>query len=294
MLAVNCALVLRRHFSVVLGLHSRNVSIRHVSDANISLSSSEMLKKHLVEIKPDVVIHTAGMTNVDGCEKYPERAFEINRDIAENVATACCQLGIKLCHISTDHLYAGDKSFMTEQDDIHPLNIYAESKAAGEQRVLSTDPSSLVIRTNFFGWGTRYRKSFSDFIFSSLKSGETVTLYKDIFFTPVLIERLCVILVKLIKSDARGIYNVTGDERVSKYDFGLRLADYFELDDSLVCEGYSGQLNANDVIQRPLDMSLCNNKTSMFIGETVGGLTDFFLNLKRQKKTGVYEELRLL
>ena len=95
-------------------------------------------------------------------------------------------------------------------------------------------PSALVIRTNFFGWGPPHRPSFSDFVINSLTLGKRVGLFSDVFFTPLLIQLLVEEVHELIDLDLAGIYNVVGDERLSKFDFGRQIANFVDLDSSLI------------------------------------------------------------
>src|SRR5205823_2508498 len=123
------------------------------------------------ELAPDVVVHAAGLTNVDRCEQYPVLSRRANAEIARNVAIAVAHSRAKLVHISSDHLFSGERSFYREDDPTQPLNEYGRSKVAAEEWVLQACPSALVIRTNFFGWGHCLRQSFSDWIIINLRAG---------------------------------------------------------------------------------------------------------------------------
>ena len=80
----------------------------------------------------------------------------------KKLAQISLETGSKLIHISTDHLYDGTKDIYTEDDLVSPLNVYGKTKAQAENEVLSINPKALIVRTNFYGWGLSYRKSFSD------------------------------------------------------------------------------------------------------------------------------------
>jgi dTDP-4-dehydrorhamnose reductase len=93
---------------------------------------------------------------------------------------ACKEQSIKLVYISTDHLVSGVKPLVTEEEPVSPMNRYAQTKSEAENRVLAISKENLAIRTNFYGWGTSYRDSFSDFIISNLRKGKTFH-YSKIF-----------------------------------------------------------------------------------------------------------------
>jgi dTDP-4-dehydrorhamnose reductase len=234
----------------------------------------------LAKNKIDVVVHTAGITNVEFCEKNPQYVYNVNSVLSENIAIASQSLHISLIHISTDHLFSGNNLLVNEEQEICPLNEYASSKAEAERLVLKNCKDVLIIRTNFYGWGPNYRQSFSDFLLSSLKNGENLYLFTDVFFTPIIIERLVNVTHLLLKNGEKGIFNVVGDERISKYTFGKKLARFFGLNLNLI-----KPINFADkegLVQRPLDMSMSNNKVSTALNFNLGGLEEHFEIMKKQ------------
>lgn len=292
LLAVNWALSVRENYSVILGLHRRKLEIRGVKSQFVNLESVSDLVSTLEKIKPQILIHTAALTNVDKCEENPELALHVNVDLADNVACACARLDIPLVHISSDHLYAGEIPYAGEKTLINPVNVYALTKAEAESRVLDAHPESLVIRTNFYGWGTNYRHSFSDLILRALRKGNKLTLFEDVYYTPILIEILVEAIHELNNIGACGIYNVVGDERVSKHSFGMQLANEFGLDANLINHG---QISDNkSLAQRPRDMSLSNKKACEKLGRKLGRVGEHLAKLKRQEKTGHAELLQSL
>jgi dTDP-4-dehydrorhamnose reductase len=258
LLALNSAVYLRNDYEVYLGLHSRIINLEGVHTCILDLENEQALEKELIRIKPDILINAAGMTNVEECELKPNEADNINAVVPGVLARLSKKLNIYFVHISTDHLFDGTKSFQTEEDTISPLNEYGKSKAKGEQEVLKNNNEALIVRTNFFGWGTSYRQSFSDFIVYSLRQEKKITLFENVYYTPILIQTLIDQIQLLIKDKIKGIINIVSDERVSKYDFGILIAELFGLDKSLIEKG--SIKNNKSLIQRPSDMSLSNFK----------------------------------
>jgi dTDP-4-dehydrorhamnose reductase len=284
LLAVNWALLMRERCDIVLGLHKRKISLDGVNTRTVSLETEEAILKVFRDSCPDIVIHTAGITSVEECENNPERAHSVNVKLAENVAHACKNLDIPLVHISTDHLFSGNLQFVNETTPPSPLNIYAHTKAKSEVKVLKAYPDALIIRTNFFGWGMSYRKSFSDKIISSLRKKKQIILFDDIFYTPIAIEVLVDTIHQLLDKKANGIFNVVGDERLSKHQFGEIVAELFHLDHELITAGNSSA-NCN-LIHRPKDMSLSNEKVCHLLGRKLGGVADHVHRLIKQEKNG--------
>ena len=234
LLAVNWAICRRQKDNIWLGLHQRIIQIPFTNSVFIDLNSSVSIAKLIRKISPDLVIHTASITNVEKCESTEKLAWKVNRDYAQKVAKATYANGVKLIHISTDHLFDGKASFRTENDTPKPLNVYGASKYAAEIAVASENPNALILRLNFFGWGPSYRSSFSDWILTSLRFKKRIFLYDNVIFSPLYVTEIVDAAHKLLALGAAGVYNVTSTEAISKYDFGLKLANRFGLEKNLI------------------------------------------------------------
>ena len=287
LLGLNWGRCKRDDFDVTLGIHKRTFNLYGVTTAifNIDILADVLLK--FSELKPDIVIHTAGLTNVEKCELNPDLAQHVNVTLASNVSTACEVLGIKLVHISTDHLFDGKKTFSTENCPVSPMNVYAKTKEEAERVVRTRNTKSLVIRTNFYGWGTYYRHSFSDDIITALEAKKEIFIFDDVFYTPILAETLIQAVHELILLNAEGVFHVVGDQRISKYSFALSIAKRFNLDSSKIIP--SQITNKRNLTQRPRDMSLDNQKVCKMLDRRLGGLEADLERLHAQKKDWLLE-----
>lgn len=291
LLALNWAIRMRDTFNVILCIHEQEIKLAGVTIVKLNLDEVDQIKKVFEQIQPYVVIHTAGLTSVEVCEKNPMLAEHVNVNIARNVALATAQLGIKLVQISTDHLFAGDQSFKSEDDIVHPCNIYAETKAKAEQAV-QVNTEVLIIRTNFYGWGPSYRSSFSDVIINSLNAGKEIVLFENVFYTPILVEPLVDAVHDLINMNANGVFNVVSSTRVSKYQFGIMLAKRFAFDENLIKKGLLED-NIN-LVKRPLDMSLSNLKLMNTLGRNIVSLEEQIEILYNQSLYRLNSEIKSL
>jgi dTDP-4-dehydrorhamnose reductase len=292
LLALNWAVFVRDNYNVVLGLHERHIQLPGITSIVINLDSVSDFELILKKLNPVAVIHTAGLTSVEACEANPEIAKYINVSIAENVAKATSSLGIKMVQISTDHLFAGEESFAGETQPIAPCNIYGATKAEAELVVLKANPKALVVRTNFYGWGPAYRVSFSDLIISKLRSKKEVTLFEDVYYSPILAETLIDKVHELMDSGAEGIFNVVSSERISKYSFGQLIARYFELDSKYIIKGL---IKDNPgLVKRPKDMSLSNSKVSQILNKKFDSIDDQIIRLREQETLGLITEIKNL
>ena len=240
---------------VIIGIHNRPTELVGFNTVSIKFNN---LENQLRELDIETVINCIGYTNIENCEISPEKANEINVELPSLVSQVCKSLSIKLVHISTDHLFDGKIKNCNETTKVVPLNVYAKTKYEGEAKVLEINPDALVIRTNFYAFGPSYKKSFSDFIIDNLKLKRKIYLFSDVYYNPILVSELARAIEKLIEKKCSGIYNVVSDERISKLDFGLKIANVFSLDKKLI-DSYSIS-SRNDLVDRPSEMSLSNSK----------------------------------
>ena len=257
LLAVNWALCRRNEDEVWLGLHRRVINIPATNTVMVGLLSESNIDGLIRKVSPDLIIHTAGIADVDKCEAHAETAWRVNADYAGKIAKAASATNKKLIHISTDHLFDGKTPFMTENNVPNPLNTYGASKFAAERLISAENPDALILRVNFFGWGPNYRSSFSDWILTSLWQNQRITLYDNVIFCPLYVTEIVNAAHLLLASGSTGIFNLASSDAISKYNFGIKLADQFNLDKNLIDRG---SYDEKKEIARPLDMSLNNRK----------------------------------
>lgn len=290
LLALNWACRMRHQLDVILGTHRQRVNLEGARSVALDLESPDHLSRQLQALAPTLVIHTAGMTRVEQCEQQPRDAEHANAGLARNVAIATHALGIKLVHISTDHLFSGSRSRVTEEELPEPLNVYARTKLQAEKWVREANPKTLIVRTNFFGWGHLYRQSFSDWIITSLRSGRRITMFENVYFTPILADSLAFVTHAMVAKEISGVLNIAGDERFSKYDFAICVAERFRLPKALVVRGRMDDLKPP--VRRPHDMSLDNTKVSGLLGRPLGKVDEFLEELYEQEQQGRTTELQ--
>lgn len=260
LLGFNLALQYREQHTLKLITHTTRLALPNtqIELADFSHCSVQHEPRLLSLLEADLVINAAGLADVNGCEQNPNKAHCLNVDMANNIAKLTHKLGVKLMHISTDHLFDGCSAYYTEECALAPKNVYAATKQLAEQLTLENNPSAAVLRTNFYGWGTSHKRSFSDWIIDSLLAQKNIQCYTDVFFTPLFINQVGEAVLSLHEKNASGIYHVAANERLSKYEFSQHIARLFELNTELITPAkYATQANQ---ILRPLDMSLANNK----------------------------------
>jgi dTDP-4-dehydrorhamnose reductase len=178
---------------------------------------------------PDVVIHSAAMTNVDACERDPVVARGLHEEATEVLADYCARRGAQLIYISTDAVFNGrKKGSYVETDATAPLNLYGQTKLAGEHRALACS-RGLVLRTNIFGWRPRRHDSFGEWVLDALRSGTPLTMFTDVFFTPIATVLLARTIESCMTKDVSGLFHAGGAEAISKFEFACRVAAAYGL-----------------------------------------------------------------
>ncbi len=289
LLALNWAYLIRNTHQVYLGIHDRKACLLGTNTMPLVLNDINKLIKQVDNIQPNLIINTTGLTNVEACESNPILAKHVNIELATNIAYVAKELNIPLVHISTDHLFSGLNKNESEISEPCPVNEYGKSKLAGERQVLELNSSALILRTNFYGWGSSFKQSFSDWIIYQLRAGIKINLFNDVFYTPILISNFVNVAHQLINKSAAGIYNLVGSERLSKYDFAVNVARVFNLPEDLLLE--SSINDAKHLVMRPRDMSLSNLKLKNELGCDIPDTISSLRELLSQEQNGISNEI---
>ena len=202
---------------------------------SVELADRGQVAQALEASRPDVVVHTASMTEVDACEKDPDLAFACNVEAPANVARAARKLGAHLVHVSTDYVFDGDAGPYTEDDVPNPRGVYALTKHMGEQAVRVFAGSYAIARTAVvYGWPPAGRPNFGAWLVGALSKGEKVKLFEDQFVSPSLALSVAEMLAELAERRLAGVWNTCGGEVVDRVSFGRALCAELGFDASLL------------------------------------------------------------
>lgn len=203
--------------------------------------------------QPDLLIHCAAMADVDGCERDPARAELYNAGMTRRLAQAVSPKCLFL-YISTDGLFQGDRPLVNEETPPQPRTVYGKTKLQGELEVRLATKNHLILRTNFFGWSSGRKKTAGEWLHHALKEGSPITLFEDFHFTPIYVVDFLERLEALLESGHRGVVHLCGRDRVSKLEFGTRMAELAGFPKTGIRRG---SIRAAGLLaDRPADMSL--------------------------------------
>src|SRR2546425_9742987 len=177
-----------------------------------------MLGEKVAAQRPDLVIHAAGYTDVDGCERDPEIAFAVNAQGTRRVAEGAAKAGAKLLYLSTDYVFDGKKTVpYTERDPVNPLNVYGRSKLAGEEETLKGCRGTLVLRTSWLY--SVHGNNFVKTILSLAVTQPEVRVVEDQRGSPTYARHLAQVIAGLIRSDVTGVIHAGGEGEGSRDEF---------------------------------------------------------------------------
>jgi dTDP-4-dehydrorhamnose reductase len=248
-------------------IHEHGIGDPAIREVRADLADGDAVARLVAGSGARIIVHTAGLTDVDGCEAHPDDARRLHVDATANLARAAQRAGARFIHISTDHLWDGARAMVDEETPTAPVNVYARTKRDGEIAAMAECRDALVLRTNIFGRGRPWRPSFSDWIERGLRERRTLTMFTDVYFTPIAMELLCPIIAEMAQRGASGLYHAAGGERLSKYDFARRLADAFGYDPAPIVPVSVGDVALT--APRPNDMSLATDKIARFLGRSM-------------------------
>jgi len=248
----------------------------------LDIRDEKMVRSVFQTVRPRLVIHTAALADVDYCEEHPKEARAINVDGTENVTKASQKIGARLIHISTDSVFDGEKGMYREEDTPSPVNVYGRTKLEGEKRVLDLSFDSIIIRTAFYGRSLHGGTSLAEWVITSLRDGNSIPGFTDVFFSPLFLGDLIEIIMKMYRQDISGVYHVGSREGCSKYHFGVKLAESCGLDATKIRP--SSITEAGLKAPRPRNLSLDVTKLSHTLGISLSSVEEGIKRFKIEER----------
>jgi len=178
--------------------------------------------QRIIELQPQIIIHTAAYTDVDGCEKNQELAWGVNSSGTRNIAIAAEELNAKLFYISTDYVFDGlKKEAYLETDVPNPVNIYGKSKLTGENFIQDICSKHFIIRTSSLY--SKTGRNFVNTILELAKVKEELRVVDDQIGSPTYAMDLANVVKDLIPLENNGIYHASGEGECSWYEFAIEI-----------------------------------------------------------------------
>jgi dTDP-4-dehydrorhamnose reductase len=205
----------------------------------VDVRDADVVNRLFDEFQPDTVIHTAALMTGD-------KMLSVNADGSRNIARAAARLHARLIHLSSDVIFDGEHAPYDERAAPDPISPYAESKARAEFAVREECPRAVIIRTSLiYGFDPLDPRT------RQVLNGEMPRLFTDEYRCPIFVDDLADALLELAENDFAGIINIAGAQRLSRNEFGVKMANAFH-----AAPRFEPALSASYPNRRPRDCTL--------------------------------------
>ncbi|MBN8589728.1 MAG: dTDP-4-dehydrorhamnose reductase [Rhodothermia bacterium] len=264
-----------------------NSKLRHKSCGYVpmDITDAEELRHIFTDFAPDVVINTAAMTMVDDCETQRDQCWQLNVTAVEQIVRLCKTFGSRLIHLSTDFIFDGELGPYAENARPNPLSYYGRSKLASENVIRSLQPNQwVIVRTVLvYGIGLKLtRPNIATWLIRQLDMQKPVKLVTDQWRTPTYVHDLADGIERLIRFRKSGVWNLSGREMMTVYDFGKTIARTLGYDEGLI-----SPTDSSGFIQpakRPLKTGLLILKAESEIGYKPHTIPKNILDLMKREE----------
>jgi len=276
--------------TLIGAVNEQGLARQHFELVCCDLSQKSAATRLVEHARPDVIIHAAALANLEACEKNPGLALRLNTDLPGELAGVSRRKGIRLVHISTDAVFDGERGQYEEGEDAHPLNVYARTKLDGETVVHEENPAAIIARVNFFGFSPSGQRSLAEHFVFTLAARKPVLGFTDVYFCPLYVHHLAETLMEMVERDLHGLYHVVGGDPLSKYEFGMRIARQFGLDEGLIqpVSWREGGL----VAARSPNLTLVTRKLTTALGHALPAIEEGIRHFKSDYDTGLHLRLQ--
>ncbi|QNM85941.1 SDR family oxidoreductase [Polaribacter pectinis] len=235
---------------------------------SIDITKEESFKEELLQVKPDFIINTAAMTNVDACENNKQECDALNIDVVKTLVKVSEEINTHIIHISTDFIFDGKKGYYKETDTPNPLSYYGLSKLKSEEVLTNSRIDFTVLRT-ILVYGKVFDMSRSNIVLwvkQMLEDKKEINIVDDQYRTPTYVEDLAIACKISMDKKAIGIFNISSNTLLSVYEIAQQIADTFGLDKSFIKPISTSTLN--QTAPRPaktgFNLSKTNNELNFY------------------------------
>lgn len=292
LLGNNLAAYLREK-NLVMGTYSSHpVSIPGVRTLGLNLLDYLETRALVTTFHPDVLINCASRTDVDLIEKEKEEAWQANVLTTRVLLDSLRDMETKFIHISTDSVYSGERGPYKEDMKTNPCNWYGETKLESE-RLVSMRDGSLILRTNLYGWNIQDKQSLAEWFLKRFQNGQQIKGFSDARFSSIYTFLFADIIGKCVERGLKGTYNCACHDSWTKFEFGQRLADTFDLNPGHIVPVKISEAGLR--ARRGKNLSLDVTMLEQALGEKLPSMTEslhmFFQDWKRGVPTTIKKRI---
>lgn len=212
---------------------------------DLDVCDGDRLRAVIAEHRPQAIINTAAMTNVDACEHDPEGCRKLNIEAVAALVSLCEEFGVHLIHLSTDFIFDGETGPYAEDDRPNPLSLYGQSKLDAENIIRQSTCKWAILRT-ILVYGVVADMSRSNIVLwakGALEKGQPLSVVNDQWRMPTLAEDLAEACILAATKEADGIFHISGEDFFAIHELVAAVADFWKLDKTLIREVSSTTLS---------------------------------------------------
>ena len=251
---------------------TRPISITGANLEQVDLTDHASVARTLKRLQPELIVHCAAATNVEWCEKNPERAKAINEDATLFLVEQASEMGAKFVFTSTDSVFDGINGNYSEADKPRPLNTYAEGKVRTEISIGRLDKNALIIRSYFYGYSPSATRSLLEWVLLRAKAGELVPGFTDSYFSPISVHDFAYALNSAIRAGTSGLLHLGSRDSISQYEFARMVMEAYNCDMSLLRPTTVDDAGLN--ADRPRNTSLNVGMLERIWGQLIPSIAD--------------------
>ena len=216
---------------------NRSKEVSNQDYYSLDITKPQEIRDLFHSLKPEIVINTAAMTNVDACESRKKECWELNVLGVGHLVEACHGINAHLIQLSTDFVFDGEDGPYDEDAQPNPISYYGQSKFAAEKIIQESDLKKWSIVRTIILYGFAEDMSRSNIVLwakEALEKGNPIDVVDDQFRSPTLVEDLADGCIAIASRNAQGIYHLSGEETMSILELVNKVGDFFKLDTSMI------------------------------------------------------------
>ena len=229
----------------------------------LDITKSDELQKVIFKLKPDIIVHTAAITDLDWSEKNQSNTFNVNTQAVQEITNLAKKINSKLVFISTDSVFDGKEGNYKENDRVNPINTYSKSKVLAENYVRDYH-KSLVIRGTFFGLKNGNKESFFSYLLNELRNNRRIRVPRDKISNGLFVDDFSQIISDMCKKELHGIFHLGTIDYEDNAKFAKHLSKICNFNNELIDECLFDEIFTDKklVAMRPLNTVLDISKIS--------------------------------
>lgn len=212
---------------------------------DIDITNGPAIEELILEQRPTIIVHAAAMTQVDQCELHKQECYNINVTATRFIIDAAKAVGSRFIFVSTDFIFDGSNGPYSESDEPAPVNYYGSTKMVAEKAVMESGLDYAIART-ILVYGSvpaTGRTNIVGFVRDNLEANKPIKMVTDQVRTPTFVDDLAKGIILIIEKNGKGVYHLSGEQKMTPYDIAIETARYFGLREDLISKASSEDIN---------------------------------------------------